>query len=74
MKKCKIILNKYWDNDTKNFRICNYRNIWQTPNLYFGSNGAKRKNGDKCLDIKLIIGYTVINYTNFDLQRNNKKG
>lgn len=70
----KKIFERWWDNGNKAFQITNYRNAWKEvgnkPRLLLHSNGAKKKNGDKCLDISLIVGYTIINYTNFNLQGN----
>ena len=70
----KKIFERWWDNGNKVFQITNYRNAWKEvgnkPRLLLHSNGAKKKNGDKCLDISLIVGYTIINYTNFNLQGN----
>ena len=66
----KKIIEFWWKNSTKVFQITNYRKAWKEygnkPRLFIHSNGAKRKNGDKCFDISLIIGYTILNYTNFD--------
>ena len=66
------IYEKWWDRDTKVFMITNYKRVWREngnkPRLCFFTNGAKRRNGDKCLDVTLIIGYTIFNYTNFALQ------
>lgn len=68
----KIILQRWWKNGTKQFSIINYKKSWREagnpPLLRFRTNGAKKKNGDSCLDIYLEIGYTVFNYTNFDFQ------
>ena len=33
----------------------------------FFTNGAKKKNGDNCLDVELIVGYLIINYVNYNL-------
>lgn len=68
----KDYIDKWWDNDDKNFRISNYKNSWKNqggPQFFFQTNGARRKNGDNCFDAKLVIGYIVINYTNFNLQK-----
>jgi hypothetical protein len=68
----KEIYEKWWDNGNKVFQITNYKKVWKgvgNPPLFrFRTNGAKKKNGDKCLDVFLEIGYTVFNYTNFNLQ------
>lgn len=70
----KVICEKWWSNETKVFQITNYKKDWKevgNPPLFrFRTNGARKKNGDKCLDVYLEIGYTVINYTNFNLQNN----
>lgn len=68
----KNIFEKWWDNGNKVFQVTNYKKSWievgNPPLLRFRTNGAKKKNGDKCLDTHLEIGYTVFNYTNFNLQ------
>lgn len=68
----KIIFEKWWKNATKSFSIINYKKSWKEvgnpPLLRFRTNGAKKKNGDNCLDVHLEIGYTVFNYTNWNLQ------
>ena len=64
-----ILFSKWWDKDTKNFQIVNYKKAWKEngnkPRIEYHTNGAKKKNNDKCLDVRLILGYTIINYTNF---------
>jgi hypothetical protein len=69
----KIIIQKWWKNSSKCFQITNYKKAWKEngikPRLHLHHNGGKRKKGDNCFDISLIIGYTIFNYTNFDLQR-----
>lgn len=69
----KTIFERWWKHDTKCFSIRNYKKSWKEvgnkPRLSFHTNGAKRKNGDTCFDCSLIIGYTIISYTNFDLQK-----
>lgn len=56
----------------KVFAIRNYKKEWREvgnkPMLTLFENGGRKRNGDKCFDITLIIRYTVFNYTNFDLQ------
>ena len=68
----KKVLEKWWDHDNKVFNINNYKESWKkhgNPPLFeFRTNGASKKAGDKCLDASLTIGYTVFNYTNFNLQ------
>lgn len=68
----KIIFQKWWNKGTRQFSIINYKKSWREngnkPRVYFFTNEAKRKNGDSCLDVHLIIGYTIFNYTNFALQ------
>ena len=67
------IFEKWWDKGNKCFSIYNYKQEWKSigkkPKLKLMSNGAKRKRGDKCLDVILILGYIVVNYTDFNLQR-----
>lgn len=67
----KVIFQKWFDNETKQFSIINYKKSWKEngnkPRLDFYTNGAKRGNiKDSCLDIHLVIGYTIFNYTNFN--------
>ncbi len=68
----KAIFEKWWDNESKVFQITNYKKDWKEvgnpPLLRFRTNGAKKRNGDTCLDVHLEIGYTVFNYTNYNLQ------
>lgn len=69
----KCVFEKWWKRGTKVFQITNYKKSWKQngnkPRLFFHENGGRRKNGDTCFDISLIIGYTIFNYTNFDLQK-----
>ena len=69
----KKIVEFWWQKGNKCFQITNYRKAWKEngnkPRLCIHHNSAKRSKGDTCFDISLIIGYTVINYTNFNLQR-----
>lgn len=68
----KKIYSKWFSNGTKCFQIIDYKKSWKEygnpPMFKFRTNGAKRKNGDSCLDVTLIIGCLNINYTDFDLQ------
>lgn len=72
----KVIFERWWKKGTKYFGILNYKKSWKEvgnkPRFSFHTNGAKRRNGDKCFDCSLTIGYTVITYTNFNLQGNKK--
>lgn len=74
----KEIFEKWWARGTKVFSITNYKKAWKEngnkPRLYLHHNGAKRKNGDTCFDISLIVGYTIFNYVNWDLQNKTKRG
>lgn len=82
LPKCKtdrfIIIDKWFSNGNKNFSIINYKKVWKEvgnkPRIHFSTNGARKRSGDKCLDISLTIGYIIINYTNFDLQGDVKNG
>lgn len=69
----KEICEKWWANGSKVFQITSYKKDWKengNPPLFrFRTNGARKRNGDKCLDIHLEIGYTVFNYTNYNLQK-----
>lgn len=66
------VYEKWWDKNTKCFSIRNHKRAWKKcgnkPRISFFHNGGKRKNGDTCFDATLIIGYTIFNYTNFNLQ------
>lgn len=67
----KVIFEKWWDNGNKCFGIRNLKKSWKEignkPRMSFFTNGAKKGNPkDTCLDIHLILGYTIINYTNFN--------
>ena len=65
----KIIIQKWWKQYKHQFSIINYRKSWRQngnkPRIDFWTNGAK-KGVDRCLDVTLILGYTVFNYSNFD--------
>jgi hypothetical protein len=69
----KEIFKFWWSNGNKVFQATNYIKAWKEvgnkPRLCLHNNGAKRSRGDSCFDISLIVGYTVISYTNFNLQR-----
>ena len=69
----KVLFEKWWDNNSKTFGIINYKKSWKEngikPKISYHTNGAKRTMGDKCFDATLTIGYTVFNYTNWDLQK-----
>lgn len=66
------IFEKWWKKGTKVFQITNYKKSWKEvgnkPRLCLHENGGRKKKGDNCFDISLIIGYTIFNYTNFNLQ------
>lgn len=66
------IYEKWWDNGNKVFSIIDYKTAWKEvgnkPLLRFRTNKAKKRKGDRCLDVHLEIGYTVFNYCNFNLQ------
>ena len=66
----KKLYQKWWKNGNKQFSIINYKESWtenaNKPRLSFRTNSAKKTNKlDTCLDVHLIIGYTIFNYTNF---------
>ena len=69
----KKIFEKWWDKGNKVFQITNYKKSWKEvgnkPRFLLHENGGRKKNGDNCFDISLIIGYIIFNYTNFNLQR-----
>ena len=68
-----IIFEKWWSNDTKVFSIINYKKSWKEngnkPRIDFFENGGRKRNGDKCFDVTLIIGYTIFNYCNYGLNK-----
>ena len=68
----KKIVEKWWKHDRKCFQITNYKKAWKEngnkSRLSFHTNGGSRRKGDNCFDCTLIIGYTVFNYTHFDMQ------
>lgn len=68
----KVIFQKWWDKDRKQFSIINYKKAWKEngnkPRINFYTNGAK-KNKDSCLDVHLTIGYTILNYTDFNYSK-----
>lgn len=67
----KILYQKWWDNDNKVFQIVNYRKAWKEngnkPRIKLFENGGRKKNGDNCFDIHLIVGYTIFNYCHFNM-------
>lgn len=67
----KTIFQRWFSKETKQFSIINYKKAWKEngnkPRICFFTNGARKKNGDSCRDVTLIIGYTIFNYTNFAL-------
>ena len=69
----KVIFEKWWDHDTKCFEILSYRDAWSTNGngrqFFINDNGGRRRKGSRCFDLTIAIGYIVIMYTNFDLQR-----
>lgn len=73
----KKIFEKWWDKSTKSFSIINYKKSWKEignkPRISFHHNHGKMINGDNCFDATLIIGYTILNYTNWDLQKRRKQ-
>lgn len=68
----KILFEKWWKYDTRLIQIANYKVAFKEygnkPRLSFSTNGGKKRNGDKCLDVNLWIGYINFNYSNFNLQ------
>lgn len=70
------IFEKWWDKGNKCFSIINYKQSWKEvgnkPRFTISTNGAKKRRGDRCLDVNIIIGYININYVNFDLQGTQK--
>ena len=68
-----VVFEKWNKKGTKVFGIYWYRKSWKEngtkPMFKFFTNGAKKKNGDNCLDVELIVGYLIINYVNYNLQK-----
>lgn len=54
------------------FAVYNYTDAWKEsgnkPCVAIRTNGARKRKGDRCLDVSITIGYIVINYVNFNLQ------
>jgi len=72
MRKHKIkssheIFEIWWHKHSKVICLCYYE--WGEPDFWIHSNGAKRKNGDRCFDFNIHFGKLAFWYTNFDLQR-----
>lgn len=72
----KEIFEKWWDCNTKVFQVTNYKKDWKEngnkPRFFIHENGGRKKHGDNCFDVSIIFGYTVINYTNFCLNKRRK--
>lgn len=66
----KVIYKKWFGNTSKVFSIISYKDSWKKNGnelrIEFYENSGRRKNGDKCFDIHLIIGYTKFNYCNYN--------
>ncbi len=66
------VFEKWWNHGTKVFQITNYKKSWKQignkPRFCIHENGGRKKHGDNCFDISIIIGYTIFNYCNFCLQ------
>lgn len=58
---------------SKTFTVSWMRKYWKDnpEQLQYGyrDNGAKKENGDTCLDATLSIGYLQFNYINWNLQK-----
>ena len=69
----KILYEKWWDNGNKVIQIINYKSAWKEngnkPRIKLYENGGRKSKGDSCFDINLIVGYTVFNYCNFNLNK-----
>lgn len=69
----KILYEKWWDNGNKVFQIINYKKDWKEngnePRISLFENGGRKRKGDNCFDINLIVGYTNFNYTHYNMQR-----
>ena len=68
-----VLFEKWWDNNSKSFGIRNYKKAWKEngikPKISYHTNKGQRILGHKCFDATLTIGYTIFNYTNWDLQK-----
>ena len=69
----KKYIDFWWSKGTKNITLINYKKPWKEngnpPMFCIKTNGAKKRNGDTCLDFSIYLGYLIFNYTNFNLQR-----
>lgn len=69
------VIFEIWIGD-KVFSAVNYKKAWKEngnkPQIYFHENGGRRKHGDKCFDMSLIVGYTIFNYCNYSLKKDGK--
>lgn len=72
MSRHKTYFDIWWAKGTKNIALRNYKKPWMEngnpPMWGIRTNGAKKKNGDNCLDLFIHLGYLIFNYTNFNLQ------
>ena len=64
---------KWFGNGNKVISLRSYKGSWDKPDFWFHTNGAKRKNGDKCFDFNIHFFYLAFSYTNFNLQNQNMK-
>lgn len=68
-------MNKtFWfDNSEKSISFNWVRKGWKEvgnkPRITFHENGGRKKNGDKCFDCTLCIGYLLLSYTNWNIQK-----
>lgn len=62
-----IIFEKWFCKGNRYIGLRNYRQYWDKPCFYIGTNGAKRSKGDKCFDFNICLGYLKFSYTNFNL-------
>ena len=73
MSRHKTYIDFWWCKGTKHIGLYNYKAPWKEnenpPMFCIRTNGAKKKNTDKCLDVFIHFGYLILNYTDFDLQK-----
>lgn len=69
----KIIFEKWFDGGNKVISLINYKVPWKEngnkPRLKIYENGGRRRKGDRCFDLHIIVGYLIFNYCNYNLQK-----
>lgn len=69
----KVIFQKWFCKDTKVISLISYKVPWKEnankPMFKIHENGGRRRKGNMCFDLHIIIGYWVFNYCNYNLQK-----